>query len=128
MLPLQPYPAINELFATKVLTELSSEQYGPPDLAQPGNNRKGREGNDGVLDGAKNIIKIQNTISGIPDVTGTRLYLFKCNAWSEQRVGMHLDDLTKGGKVISTAVLQGNNMIRVGHHEFPSNGILRNCT
>ena len=35
------------------------------------------------------------------------------------RVGMHLDDLTKGGKVIiSTAVLQGNNMIRVGTIEF----------
>jgi hypothetical protein len=72
MLPLQPYPAINELFATKVLTEVSSTNNTDP-LTWPNLETivSGREGNDGVLDGAKNIIKIQSTISEhIPDVQG----------------------------------------------------------
>ena len=121
MLPLQPYPAINEMFATKVLTELSSTNNTDP-LTWPNLETivQGGGSNDGVFDGAKNIIKIQRTISEhIPDVQGQDCLFIQMQRMERgSRVGMHLDDLTKGGKVISTAVLQGNNMIRVGTIEF----------
>ena len=61
-----------------------------------------------------------NTIQNlIPDV-GTEPCLFIQMQRLQRgiRVGKHVDDLVKGGKIISTAVLQGENTIRVGHIEF----------
>ncbi len=121
MLPLQPYPAINELFATKVLTELSSTNNTDP-LTWPNLKtilKRGQADGD-FVDGAENIIKIQDTISKhIPDVQGQECLFIQMQRMERgSRVGMHLDDFTKGGKIISTAVLQGDNMIRVGTIEF----------
>lgn len=121
MLPLQPYPIINEIFATKVLTELSSTNNTDP-LSWPNLNTimNGERGGLDSLNGARNIRKIQETISKhIPDVKGEECLFIQMQRMERgSRVGMHLDDLVKGGKVISTAVLQGDNMIRVGAIEF----------
>ena len=124
MLPLQPYPKVDEDIAEKMLSNLHSTNNTEPQTwpnLQLLVNSSHDNGNEATTaKHAEQIIKIQNTIQRlIPDV-GTEPCLFIQMQRLERgsRVGKHVDDLVKGGKIISTAVIQGENTIRVGHIEF----------
>ena len=69
---------------------------------------------------AKHVIKIQKTIQQlIPDARDEPCLFIQMQRLERGiKIGKHIDDLSKGGKVISTAVLQGENTIRVGNIEF----------
>jgi hypothetical protein len=126
MLPLQPYPKVQDHIAETMLSNLHSTNNTKPQswpnlqLLLDSKNNNEEDKNTAANKYAEQIIKIQNTIQNlIPDV-GTEPCLFIQMQRLQRgiRVGKHVDDLVKGGKIISTAVLQGENTIRVGHIEF----------
>ena len=124
MLPLQPYPNVDPLIANTVLSSLHSANCTNP---QSWPNLKALQDDKGNMEQgidiqtyAKHVIKIQKTIQQlIPDARGEPCLLIQMQRLERGiKIGKHIDDLSKGGKVISTAVLQGENTIRVGNIEF----------
>ncbi|KAK3245142.1 hypothetical protein CYMTET_45275 [Cymbomonas tetramitiformis] len=120
MLPLQPHPEINEDIARLVLSDMQSTNNTDPMTWPNLKTLWDSAPETSHARYAEQIIKIQETVTRlVPDV-GDEPCLFIQMQRLERgsRVGKHFDDFRKGGKIISTAVLQGENIIRVGHIQF----------
>ena len=124
MFPFQPYPAVNPTVADGVLSRLESQNKLHPSVWPNLGDWADKENDDDsrVNLGANALIRLQLFIERgrlAPEAKEEPcLFLQVQHLERGGQVGAHVDDLAKGGKVISTAVISGFNDIRVGNRIF----------
>ena len=118
MIPLQPFPNVDPILAEGVLRTLESQNMRHPNTWPSLSNwiRKTES------DGAKALVRLQQFLERgelAPEANQERCLFMQIQHLERgSQVGGHIDDLRKGGRVISTAVIDGANDIRVGDRIF----------
>lgn len=125
MLPMQPYPAVDTGIAERVLAGLQStngtDPHTWPQLRELIDADVSDDGNQ-VSRGARALVRLQQALQQgdiVPEAGGMPCMFFQVQHVERGGVvGSHVDPIVKGGKVISTAVINGANNIRVGDTIF----------